>query len=41
LDRTHHGGSRNTDETDRAWDCDIDPLDGVLLHEHESTHATM
>jgi NTE family protein len=25
----------------RPWDCEVDPLEGVLLHEHESTHATM
>ena len=26
---------------EKPWDCTIDPLDGVLLHEHESTHAAM
>lgn len=26
---------------EKAWDCEIDPLEGVLLHEHESTLATM
>ena len=25
----------------KPWDCEADPLDGVLLHEHESTHAAM
>ncbi len=25
----------------KPWDCEIDPLEGVLLHEHESTHASM
>jgi len=26
---------------EKPWDCAIDPLDGLLLHEHESTYATM
>jgi NTE family protein len=27
--------------TKKPWDCEIDPLEGVLLHEHESMHAAM
>ena len=26
---------------EKPWDCEVDPLEGVLLHEHESTHAAM
>lgn len=26
---------------EKPWDCEIDPLEGVLLHEHESTYAAM
>lgn len=26
---------------EKPWDCTIDPLDGLLLHEHESAYARM
>lgn len=25
----------------KPWDCEVDPLEGLLLHEHESTQAAM
>ena len=25
----------------KPWDCKVDPLEGVVLHDHESTRATM
>ncbi|MBA2548924.1 MAG: patatin-like phospholipase family protein [Burkholderiaceae bacterium] len=26
---------------EKPWDCEVDALEGLLLHEHESTHASM